>query len=102
MNFVPSMIRSPVLFVFSVISKESLIFFCTLFCFFNGVFSSSGCYRIMEAAIEQACSLALLPTAASPQSSTSSLSLQQSRQVLGVLEEAFSAVMYFLEQVRRI
>ncbi|KAK2830619.1 hypothetical protein Q5P01_018550 [Channa striata] len=59
----------------------------------------TGCYRIMEAAMEQACSLGLSPAATSPQSSISSLSLQQSRQVLGVLEEAFSAVMYHLQQV---
>ncbi|XP_070703219.1 neurochondrin [Pempheris klunzingeri] len=59
----------------------------------------TGCYRIMEAAIEQACCLGVSPTAAPPQSSTSSLSLQQSRQVLGVLEEAFSALIYYLQQV---
>ncbi|KAM9383736.1 neurochondrin [Pholidichthys leucotaenia] len=56
----------------------------------------TGCYRIMEAAIEQACSEGV---AASQQPSTSSLSLQQSTQVLRVLEEAFSAVIYFLKQV---
>lgn len=55
----------------------------------------TGCYRIMEAAIEQAC----IQTSAAPQSSVSGLSLQQSRQVLGVLEEAFSALMYYLQQV---
>nr|XP_020453161.1 neurochondrin [Monopterus albus] len=59
----------------------------------------TGCYRIMEAAIEQACILGLSQTAVPPQSSISSLSLQQSRQVLGVLEEAFSAIMYHLQQV---
>lgn len=59
----------------------------------------TGCYRIMEAAIEQACCLGVTQTAAPPQSSVSTLSLQQSRQVLGVLEEAFSAVMYHLQQV---
>ncbi|XP_040908655.1 neurochondrin [Toxotes jaculatrix] len=59
----------------------------------------TGCYRVMEAAIEQACSPALSQTAAPTQGSISSLSLQQSRQVLGVLEEAFSAVMYHLQQV---
>ncbi|XP_022071989.2 neurochondrin [Acanthochromis polyacanthus] len=53
----------------------------------------TGCYRIMEASIEQAC----LQT--SPQISVSGLSLQQSRQVLGVLEEAFSALMFYLQQV---
>ncbi|XP_056254725.1 neurochondrin [Seriola aureovittata] len=59
----------------------------------------TGCYRIMEAAIEQACSPGLSQTAAPSHSSISSLSLQQSRQVLGVLEEAFSAVVYHLQQV---
>ncbi|XP_058475165.1 neurochondrin [Solea solea] len=59
----------------------------------------TGCYRIMEAAIEQACSSALTQTTAPSQSSVSSLSLQQSRQVLRVLEEAFSALIYHLQQV---
>ncbi|XP_069548026.1 neurochondrin [Brachyistius frenatus] len=59
----------------------------------------TGCYRIMEAAIEQACSLGVPQTAAPPQSSLSTLSLQQSRQVVGVLEEAYSALMYHLQQV---
>ncbi|CAJ1083169.1 neurochondrin [Xyrichtys novacula] len=60
----------------------------------------TGCYRIMEAAIEQACCLGVSQTPASPlPTSTTSLSLQQSRQVLGVLEEAFSALMYHLQQV---
>ncbi|XP_070778171.1 neurochondrin [Enoplosus armatus] len=59
----------------------------------------TGCYRIMEAAIEQACCLEVSQTTAPPQTSISSLSLQQSRQVLGVLEEAFSALMYHLQQV---
>ncbi|KAM7384563.1 hypothetical protein PAMA_011768 [Pampus argenteus] len=59
----------------------------------------TACYRIMEAAIEQACCLGVTQTAAPPQSSISTLSLQQSRQVLGVLEEAFSALMYHLQQV---
>ena len=54
----------------------------------------------MEAAIEQACSPALTPTAAPPPSSVSSLSLQQSQQILAVLQEAFSAVIYHLQQVR--
>lgn len=58
-----------------------------------------GCYRIMEAAIEQACCQGAPPTDAQPQVSISSLTLQQSRQVLGVLEEAFSAQMYHLQQV---
>ncbi|XP_047461174.1 neurochondrin [Mugil cephalus] len=59
----------------------------------------TGCYRIMEAAIEQACSAGVTQTSAPPQSSVSSLSLQQSRQVLRVLEEAFSALVYHLQQV---
>ncbi|XP_071381469.1 neurochondrin [Centroberyx affinis] len=59
----------------------------------------TGCYRIMEAAIEQACSLGVPQSAAPPQSAISGLSLQQSRQVLRVLEEAFSAVIYHLQQV---
>ncbi|XP_041868388.1 neurochondrin [Melanotaenia boesemani] len=59
----------------------------------------TGCYRIMEAAIEQACSMGDAPSAAPPHTATSVLNLQQSRQVLGILEEAFSAVMYHLQQV---
>ncbi|XP_033831690.1 neurochondrin [Periophthalmus magnuspinnatus] len=56
----------------------------------------TGCYRIMEAAMEKACVTGAAPSA---QSSVSGLSLQQSRQVLGVLQEAFSAVVYHLQQV---
>ncbi|CAG5866060.1 unnamed protein product [Menidia menidia] len=56
----------------------------------------TGCYRIMEAAIEQACGDAQAPP---PHAGASALSLQQSRQVLGVLEEAFNAVVYHLQQV---
>lgn len=52
--------------------------------------------------MEQACGLGLSQTAVPPQPSASSLTLQQSRQVLGVLEEAFSAVVYHLQQVRKI
>ncbi|XP_034400310.1 neurochondrin [Cyclopterus lumpus] len=59
----------------------------------------TGCYRIMEAAIEQACCVGVSPTTEPPQSSIPSISLQQSRQILGVLEEAFSALMYHLQQV---
>ncbi|XP_074543813.1 neurochondrin isoform X2 [Halichoeres trimaculatus] len=62
----------------------------------------TGCYRIMEAAIEQACCMGVSQTPAPtpPTSSTPTfLTLQQSRQVLGVLEEAFSALMYHLQQV---
>ncbi|XP_033950941.1 neurochondrin [Pseudochaenichthys georgianus] len=58
----------------------------------------TGCYRIMEAAIEQACCVGMSQTA-TPQSSIPSISLQQSRQVLGVLKEAFAALMYHLQQV---
>lgn len=53
----------------------------------------------MEAAIEQACCQAVPLTGAQPQGAITSLTLQQSRQVLGVLEEAFSALMYHLQQV---
>ncbi|XP_036001591.1 neurochondrin isoform X2 [Fundulus heteroclitus] len=57
----------------------------------------TGCYRIMEAAMEQACTAG---DAAPPHcSSQNALSLQQSRQVLGVLTEAFSSVMFHLQQV---
>lgn len=60
----------------------------------------TGCYRIMEAAMEQACATGATGTSGAPaQSSVSGLSLQQSRQVLGVLQEAFSAVIYHLQQV---
>uniref|UniRef100_A0AAY4CMR1 Neurochondrin n=1 Tax=Denticeps clupeoides TaxID=299321 RepID=A0AAY4CMR1_9TELE len=51
----------------------------------------TACYRIMEAAMERAC----------VQGVAVGLSLQQSGQVLGVLEEAFSAVVYYLQQVSR-
>ncbi|XP_020562917.1 neurochondrin isoform X2 [Oryzias latipes] len=56
----------------------------------------TGCYRILEAAMEQACSAVDAP---SPAPALPALSLQQSRQVLQVLEEAFSAVMFYLQQV---
>ncbi|XP_056154605.1 neurochondrin [Lampris incognitus] len=59
----------------------------------------TGCYRIMEAAMEQACIQGVTQSVAPPQSALSGLSLQQSRQVLRVLEEAFSAVIYYLQQV---
>lgn len=68
--------------------------------YLNPVFFFTGCYRIMEAAIEQACCMELSQTTEPPQSSIPSISLQQSRQVLGVLEEAFAALMYHLQQVR--
>uniref|UniRef100_A0AAV2K464 Neurochondrin n=1 Tax=Knipowitschia caucasica TaxID=637954 RepID=A0AAV2K464_KNICA len=56
----------------------------------------TACYRIMEAAMEQAC---MSESQAPVHSSVPGLSLQQSRQVLRVLEEAFSAVIYHLRQV---
>lgn len=60
----------------------------------------TGCYRIMEAAMEQACTSGASESDRAPgQSSRPGLSLQQSRQVLGVLQEAFSAVIYHLQQV---
>lgn len=51
----------------------------------------------MEAAMEQACSAVDAP---SPAPSLPALSLQQSRQVLQVLQEAFSAVVFYLQQVK--
>lgn len=59
----------------------------------------TACYRIMEAAMEQACSQGAPSNPAPPQTAIAGLSLQQSRQVLGVLEEAFSAEIYYLKQV---
>ncbi|XP_076865202.1 neurochondrin isoform X2 [Brachyhypopomus gauderio] len=59
----------------------------------------TACFRIMEAAMEQACSQGASQSPAQPQTAMAGLSLQQSRQVLGVLEEAFSAVIYYLQQV---
>lgn len=59
----------------------------------------TACYRIMEAAMEQACSPGTSVNSAQPNST--SLSLQQSRQVLGVLQEAFSAIVYYLQQVSK-
>ncbi|KAI4883992.1 hypothetical protein NFI96_019510 [Prochilodus magdalenae] len=59
----------------------------------------TACYRIMEAAMEQACSQGDNTSPAQSETAIAGLSLQQSRQVLGVLEEAFSAVIYYLQQV---
>ncbi|KAK6323637.1 hypothetical protein J4Q44_G00059760 [Coregonus suidteri] len=61
----------------------------------------TACYRVMEAAMEQACSSqgVTQQSDAQPQTAITGLSLQQSRQVLRVLEEAFSAVIYHLQQV---
>ncbi|KAJ8273058.1 hypothetical protein GJAV_G00096900 [Gymnothorax javanicus] len=58
----------------------------------------TACYRIMEAAMEQACSQGVAQEPGKPQTAITGLSLQQSRQVLGALEEAFSAVIYYLQQ----
>ncbi|XP_051991954.1 neurochondrin-like isoform X1 [Xyrauchen texanus] len=58
----------------------------------------TACYRIMEAAMEQACSQGVVPNPAQLQTAITGLSLKQSRQILGVLEEAFSAVIYYLKQ----
>lgn len=57
----------------------------------------TGCYRIMEAAMEQACCQAVVQSGAPPKPAISGLSLKQSQQVLRVLEEAFSAVIYHLQ-----
>ncbi|KAI1901766.1 hypothetical protein AGOR_G00037780 [Albula goreensis] len=59
----------------------------------------TACYRIMEAAMEQACSQGFVEDPSQLRTTTTGLSLQQSRQVLGVLEEAFSAVIYYLQLV---
>ncbi|KAJ3609008.1 hypothetical protein NHX12_023535, partial [Muraenolepis orangiensis] len=60
----------------------------------------TGCYRIMEAAMEQACnSQAIAENDAPAQPAITGISLQQSRQVLLVLQEAFSALIYHLQQV---
>uniref|UniRef100_A0A8C9S8X7 Neurochondrin n=1 Tax=Scleropages formosus TaxID=113540 RepID=A0A8C9S8X7_SCLFO len=59
----------------------------------------TACYRIMEAAMEQACRPEPEPNSAQQRAALTGLSLQQSRQVLGALEEAFSAVIYYLQQV---
>ncbi|XP_076157637.1 neurochondrin [Alosa pseudoharengus] len=61
----------------------------------------TACYRIMEAAMEQACSQGLDDSSVQSQTSLPGLSLQQSRQVLGILEEAFSAVIFYLKQVEQ-
>lgn len=53
----------------------------------------------MEAAMEQACSQSDAQSDAPPQAAIAGISLQQSRQVLLVLQEAFSALIYHLQQV---
>lgn len=50
--------------------------------------------------MEQACSQEVGESDSPPQGAISGLSLKQSSQVLRVLEEAFSAVIYHLQQVR--
>uniref|UniRef100_A0A8C1SL04 Neurochondrin n=1 Tax=Cyprinus carpio TaxID=7962 RepID=A0A8C1SL04_CYPCA len=59
----------------------------------------TACYRIMEAAMEQACSQGAVSNPAQMQTAITGLSLQQSRQVLGALEEAFSAEIYYLKHL---
>lgn len=61
----------------------------------------TACYRIMEAAMEQACSQGPESGISQAKTPISGLSLQQSRQVLGILEEAISAVIYYLKQVEQ-
>lgn len=55
----------------------------------------------MEAALEQACNAEELQSSECLQRSSATLSKQQTSQVLRVLEEAFSAQIYYLQQVRR-
>ncbi|KAL6457138.1 hypothetical protein MHYP_G00341010 [Metynnis hypsauchen] len=59
----------------------------------------TACYRIMEAAMEQACCQGANPSPAQSETAIAGLSLRQSRQVLGALEEAYSAVIYYLQQM---
>lgn len=54
----------------------------------------------MEAALEQACNAEELQSSECSQRSSATLSKQQTNQVIGVLEEAFSAQIYYLQQVR--
>lgn len=54
----------------------------------------------MEAALEQACNAEELQSSECPHRSPATLSKQQTSQVLRVLEEAFSAQIYYLQQVR--
>lgn len=61
----------------------------------------TACYRILESAMEQACNMGNSTSPAQPATVIAGLSLQQSRQVLGILEEAFSAIIYYLQQVRK-
>lgn len=68
--------------------------------FSNATLSFLACYRIMEAALEQACNQEELQTSQCSKSSSATLSKQQTSQVLRVLEEAFSAQIYYLQQVR--
>ena len=50
--------------------------------------------------MEQACSQALAQSEAPAQPAITGISLQQSRQVLLVLQEAFAALIYHLSQVQ--
>ena len=49
--------------------------------------------------MEQACSQEVALSEAPPQPAITGISLQQSRQVLLVLQEAFAALIYHLQQV---
>lgn len=55
----------------------------------------------MEAALEQACNAEELQGSECSQRSSVTLSKQQTNQVIEVLQEAFSAQIYYLQQVRR-
>ncbi|KAF7691136.1 neurochondrin [Silurus meridionalis] len=55
----------------------------------------TACYRILESAIEQAC----IVENTQLETAIAGLSVQQSKQVLGVLEEAYSAIIFYLQQV---
>ncbi|MBN3305865.1 NCDN protein, partial [Amia calva] len=59
----------------------------------------TACYRILEAALEQACSLGLAKDSSQSGSPDTQISLQQGKQLVGVLQEAFSATIYYLQQV---
>lgn len=54
----------------------------------------------MEAALEQACNAERLQSSECSQPSSATLSKQQTTQVVRVLEEAFAAQIYYLQQVR--
>ncbi|XP_028317103.1 neurochondrin [Gouania willdenowi] len=59
----------------------------------------AGCYRIMEAAIEEACRLNFSLVYGAPKVTIPALSEAQQKQILRVLQEAFAALMFYLGQV---